>query len=160
VKPLTVVPRILTLCRKGKRSAIPGVWRLGPKACVKPANAGFTLIELIVVFAILGLLITLAIPRYFAHIERAKEATLRQDLNTMRDAIDKFYGDKGRYPDTIEELVSAKYIRNIPVDPITESSTSWKTLQPPADANAKGEVYDVKSGAEGKGADGRPYADW
>jgi general secretion pathway protein G len=122
--------------------------------------AGFTLIELLVVFAILALLVSLAAPRYFAHIEKAKEATLKQDLNIMRDAIDKFYGDKGRYPNTLEELVDAKYIRNLPVDPITESPTTWRAVPPPADANAKGEVYDVKSGAEAKGTDGRPYADW
>jgi general secretion pathway protein G len=122
--------------------------------------AGFTLIELLVVFAILALLVSLAAPRYFAHIERAKEATLKQDLNIMRDAIDKFYGDKGRYPNTLEELVEAKYIRNLPVDPITESATTWRAVPPPADANAKGEVYDVKSGAEAKGTDGKPYADW
>ena len=123
-------------------------------------RAGFTLIELLVVLAILALLVSLAAPRYFAHIERAKEATLRQDLNGMRDAIDKFYGDKGRYPDSLEELVTAKYIRNIPVDPITESASSWRVVPPPAEANAKGEVYDVKSGAEGAGADGAPYGDW
>jgi general secretion pathway protein G len=122
--------------------------------------AGFTLIELLVVFAILALLVSLAVPRYFAHIERAKEATLKQDLSIMRDAIDKFYGDKGRYPDTLEELVKEKYIRNVPVDPITESTTTWSVVPPPEDANAKGQVYDVKSGAEGKGGDGNPYAEW
>jgi general secretion pathway protein G len=128
---------------------------------VRPLAArGFTLIELIVVFAILALLVSLAVPRYFAHIERAKEATLKQDLNTMRDAIDKFFGDKGRYPDTLEELVKEKYIRNIPLDPITQSASTWSVVAPPADANAKGEVYDVKSGAEGKAADGTPYAEW
>lgn len=123
-------------------------------------RSGFTLIELLVVLAILALLLTLAAPRYFAHIERAKEATLKQDLNTMRDAIDKFYGDKGRYPNELEELVKAKYIRNIPVDPITESADTWNVVPPPADANVKGEVYDIKSGAEGNGTDGSPYADW
>jgi general secretion pathway protein G len=138
----------------------PGVWRLGPRACVKAASAAFTLIELLVVFAILALLVSLAVPRYFTHIERAKEATLKQDLSVMRDAIDKFYGDKGRYPDTLEELVEAKYIRSIPVDPITESATTWTVVPPPSDANAKGEVYDVKSGAEGTGAGDKPYADW
>jgi general secretion pathway protein G len=127
---------------------------------VKPAAAGFTLIELIVVFAILALLVTLAVPRYFQHIDRAKEATLKQDLHIMRDAIDKFYGDKQRYPDTLEELVDERYLRNIPVDPITESATSWTVLPPPEDMKAAGEVYDVKSGAEGSGRDGTPYAEW
>jgi general secretion pathway protein G len=131
----------------------PAVQRRGPRA-------GFTLIELLVVFAILALLVTLAVPRYFAHIDRAKEATLKQDLNVMRDAIDKFHGDKGRYPNALEELVEAKYIRNVPVDPITESAATWTVVPPPSEANAKGEVYDVKSGAEGAGADGTPYTEW
>ena len=121
---------------------------------------GFTLIELIVVFAILALLISLAVPRYFTDIERAKEATLRQDLQVMRDAIDKFHGDKGRYPVSLDELVSERYLRGVPVDPITETDTTWRTVPPPADAQAEGELYDVKSGAEGNARDGRPYADW
>jgi len=121
---------------------------------------GFTLIELIVVFAILALLVSLAAPRYFAHIDRAKEATLKQDLHVMRDAIDKFHGDKGRYPATIEELVSEHYLRSVPVDPLTESSTTWRIVPPPVDADVKGELYDVRSGAQGNGKDGRPYADW
>lgn len=127
---------------------------------VKPAQAAFTLIELIVVFAILALLVSLAVPRYFVHIERAKEATLKQDLHIMRDAIDKFFGDKGRYPDELEELVTEKYIRGIPVDPITESAATWTVSPPPEEAKAEGEVYDVKSGAEGNGLDGTPYAEW
>jgi general secretion pathway protein G len=118
----------------------------------------FTLIELIIVLAILALLITIAVPRYFAHIERAKEATLKQDLSVMRDAIDKFHGDKGRYPDSLDELVALRYIRSVPVDPITESVSTWK-LVPPTDSEAKGAMYDVKSGAEGKSQDGRPFAD-
>ena len=114
--------------------------------------------KLIVVLAILSLLLTLAVPRYFAHLERAKETTLKQDLATMRDAIDKFHGDKGRYPDTLTELVTLRYIRGVPVDPITESVSTWKVL-PPADSEAKGAVYDVKSGAEGSSLDGKPFAD-
>ena len=122
-------------------------------------RGGFTLIELIVVLAILSLLLSIAVPRYFAHVERAKEATLKQDLNIMRDAIDKFHGDRGRYPEALEELVTMRYIRNVPVDPITESATSWKVI-PPTDTEAKGSVYDVKSGAEGNGQDGKPFAEW
>jgi general secretion pathway protein G len=126
---------------------------------MKPATAGFTLIELIVVFAILALLISVAVPRYFSHIERAKEATLKQDLSVMRDAIDKFYGDKGRYPETLEELAKERYIRDVPRDPFTDSATSW-TVLPPADAKEKGQVYDVKSGADGKSSDGKAYSEW
>jgi general secretion pathway protein G len=117
------------------------------------------LIELIVVLTVLALLLTIAVPRYYSHIEHAKEATLKQDLSVMRDAIDKFHGDKGRYPDQLDELVSARYIRNIPVDPITESATTWRIV-PPTDTEAKGAVYDIKSGADGKSADGSPYGEW
>jgi len=121
---------------------------------------GFTLIELIVVLAIIALLVSVAIPRYFAHVDHAKEATLRQDLSTMRDAIDKFYGDKGRYPSSLEELVTARYIRNIPVDPMTDSATTWVVLPPPTDMQVKGEVFDVKSGASGKATDGTSISEW
>jgi general secretion pathway protein G len=127
---------------------------------VNPATAGFTLIELIIVMAILALLISIAVPRYFVHIERAKEATLKQDLNVMRDAIDKFYGDKGRYPDALEELAEQRYIRNVPVDPITESNATWDVVAPPPETEAKGNVYDVKSGAQGAASDGSVFADW
>lgn len=136
-----------------------------PKRCssFRAADAearGFTLIELIVVFAILALLVSIAVPRYFAHVDRAKEAALRQDLSVMRDAIDKFYGDKGRYPSDLAEMVSQRYMRVIPVDPITESASTWVTVPPPSDAQVKGEVYDVKSGAEGKAGDGSEYREW
>ena len=133
---------------------------LASRLSARPAASGFTLIELIVVLAVLALLVSIAVPRYFAHVERAKEATLRQDLSVMRDAIDKFYGDKGRYPDALEELVSARYIRSIPVDPITDSTGTWEAVPPPSESDAKGSVYDVRSGAQGKGIDGKVYAEW
>ena len=123
------------------------------------SRTGFTLIELIVVLTVLALLLTIAVPRYFAHIEHAKEATLKQDLMVMRDAIDKFHGDKGRYPDQLDELVSARYIRSIPLDPITESTSTWRVI-PPTDTEAKGAVYDIKSGADGKSVDGTLYSEW
>jgi general secretion pathway protein G len=86
---------------------------------------GFTLIELIVVMTIIALLISIAVPRYFHSVEHAKEATLKQTLSVVRVAIDKFYGDNERYPSSISELVSKKYIRKLPVDPITESTETW-----------------------------------
>jgi general secretion pathway protein G len=125
---------------------------------LRPTAHAFTLIELIIVLAILALLLTIAVPRYFAHVEHAKEATLKQDLAVMRDAIDKFHGDKGRYPDSLEELAALRYIRSVPVDPITDSVSTWKVV-PPTDSEAKGAVYDVKSGAEGNRQDGKPFAD-
>lgn len=122
--------------------------------------AGFTLIELIVVLAILAALLSIAAPRYFMHVERAKEATLMQNLNVIRDAIDKFYADKGRYPEGLEELVTERYLRNLPIDPITDSDTTWVLLPPPLDAQIEGGVYDVRSGAPGEGANGKPFAQW
>ena len=119
---------------------------------------GFTLIELLVVLAVIALLLTIAVPRYFQSLDRSKEAVLKQDLSIMRDAIDKYYGDTGKYPDALEDLVSKKYLRNIPVDPITDSATTWQ-IEPPQDA-ALGSVYDVHSGASGTGKDGSAYGSW
>jgi general secretion pathway protein G len=119
---------------------------------------GFTLIELLVVLSILALLLTLAMPRYFKSVERAKEATLKQDLNTIRDGIDKFYADSGKYPSTLEELVERHYINKLPIDPITESTSTWVIIPP--EPPLEGDVYDVQSGATGKAEDGTKYSDW
>jgi general secretion pathway protein G len=123
-----------------------------------PQNIGFTLIELLVVMSILAMLLTLAVPRYFRSVEKSKEAVLRQDLSTMRDAIDKYYGDMGKYPDSLEDLAIKKYLRSIPLDPITESNLSWVVV-PPENVE-KGSVYDVKSGAQSKALDGSEYQNW
>jgi general secretion pathway protein G len=127
---------------------------------VKPVRprSGFTLIELLVVMAIIALLLTLAIPRYFGSLERSKEAVLREDLYQLRDAIGKYYGDKGKYPDSLDALASEKYLRKVPVDPITESTATWVIVAP--EDPQKGAVYDVKSGAQGKATDGSVYAEW
>jgi general secretion pathway protein G len=119
---------------------------------------GFTLIELLVVLAIVALLLTVAQPRYFKSIERAKEAALRQDLDTLRDGIDKFYADTGQYPDSLESLKERHYINKLPIDPITESSETWVLISP--ESPLEGGVYDVKSGAMGEAKDGSLYADW
>ncbi len=121
-------------------------------------NNGFTLIELLVVMAIIATLLSIAVPRYFHSLEKSKEAVLKEDLNIMRDAIDKFYGDNGKYPDALDDLVSKKYLRAIPPDPITDSATSW-VVTPPEDA-LSGSVYDIHSGATGNGRDGQPYIAW
>jgi len=118
---------------------------------------GFTLIEMLVVMAIIGGLLALAAPRYFQHVDRAKETVLRSDLAGMRDALDKFFADTGRYPANLEELVASRYLRKVPPDPITESTSSWRVVAP-ADP-ALGGVYDVKSGADGVTRDGRPYGE-
>lgn len=124
----------------------------------KQARQGFTLIELLVVITIIALLLTIAVPRYFGGVDRAKEAVLQEDLATMRDALDKFYADTGKYPATLDELVSRRYLRKIPVDPITDSAETWETI-PPEDPLLGG-VYDVKSGAIGTSRDGKPYNEW
>lgn len=124
----------------------------------KHRDTGFTLIELMVVMTIIALLLTIAVPRYLSSVERSKEAVLHSDLSTMREAIDKYYGDRAKYPDTLDELVSGKYLRNLPQDPFTESPTTWVVVPP--DDPAKGGVYDVKSGAPGKARDGTPYSEW
>jgi type II secretion system protein G len=120
---------------------------------------GFTLIELLVVMAIIGTLLAIALPRYFGSVEKSKEVTLKQSLAVMRDAIDKFYADTGRYPEAIAELAEKRYLRGVPIDPFTESEKTWIAVPPPESA-AKGAVYDVRSGAEGSARDGSAYAAW
>lgn len=119
---------------------------------------GFTLIELLVVMAIIATLLTIAAPRYFSHLARVKEAVLRADLREMRDAVDKFHGDTGKYPAALEELIGRKYLRKIPPDPLTESAATW-VIFPPEDRE-QGGVYDVRSGAVGVGSDGTLYTEW
>lgn len=119
---------------------------------------GFTLIELLVVMAVIALLLTLISPRYFDSVQRSKEAVLRQNLHALRDVIDKYHGDNGRYPDALSDLIAKKYIREIPRDPITDSAGSWIIVPP--DAPNSGGVYDVHSGAEGLSRDGSAYKDW
>lgn len=120
---------------------------------------GFTLIEILVVLAIIATLLSLVAPRYFHSLQRAKENTLKHDLITMRDAIDKFYSDRNSYPDQLDELVQYKYLRAIPEDPITESNVSW-VIVPPTDIESKGSIYDIQSGSQGISVDGSPYASW
>jgi general secretion pathway protein G len=119
---------------------------------------GFTLVELLVVMAIIALLLTLAVPRYFKSVTRAEETVLRENLTLMRDAVDKYYADNAKYPPDLQELVTKRYLRKIPDDPITGNAASWVVV-PPADPE-KGGVYDVKSGAPGNSLAGTPYAEW
>lgn len=117
---------------------------------------GFTLVELLVVMAIVAVLLSIAAPRYFQHLERAREAALVETLLVTRDAIDRFYGDTGRYPKDLDELVSRRYLRALPFDPVTERSDSW-VIVPPPEATGAG-VWDVHSGAEGTSRGGEPFA--
>ena len=122
------------------------------------ARRGFTLIELLVVMAIIATLLAVSVPRYFRSVDHAREAALKQDLAVMRDAIDKHHADTGRYPGTLDELVAKRYLRRIPVDPITESADSWVIVPP--DNRELGAVYNVASGAAGNARDGTPFASW
>ena len=120
--------------------------------------SGFTLIELLVVMAIIAILISIAAPRYFNSVDKSKENVLKQDLSVMREAIDKYYADHDKYPDALEDLVSKKYIRKMPVDPLTESATTWVTVAP--ENSELGGVFDLHSGAQGNGRDGTAYSSW
>lgn len=120
--------------------------------------SGFTLVELLVVLAIIALLLTIASPKYFNSIEKSKDATLKQSLNVVRESIDKFYADNGQYPKTLDDLVEKKYIRKLPVDPITESTETWVLVAP--EPPLEGNIADIHSGALGAAKDGTPYASW
>ena len=119
---------------------------------------GFTLIELLVVLAIVATLLTLALPRYFGSVDKSKEAVLKENLFQMRDAISRYHADKGRYPETLDALASDKYLRKVPLDPITESTSTWVPVR--SEDSQKSGVYDVKSGAVGKASDGSEYGQW
>jgi general secretion pathway protein G len=121
-------------------------------------NRGFTLIELLVVLGIVALLLTLAVPRFFPSVDKTKETILAENLRTMRAVIDQFYADTGRYPDSLDQLVEKKYLPRLPFDPVLDSDAGW-VLVPPEDP-ARGNVYDIRSGAEGKGRNGKPYSEW
>jgi len=121
-------------------------------------KTGFTLIELLVVLAVIATLLTIALPRYFSGLEKSREALLQQDLAMLRETLDKYYGDKGKYPDALDELVSSKYLRKLPVDPMTDSNATWVSIPP--DQPELGGVYDVRSGAEGVARDGTAYQNW
>jgi len=121
-------------------------------------RGGFTLIELLVVMTIIGVLLTLAVPRYFRTVERSKETVLRRDLATVRESIDRYYGDLGQYPDALPALVDKHYIRNVPVDPFTKSAETWLLVQ--SDDPDHPGVRDIHSGSPEIGADGSPFVSW
>ena len=118
-------------------------------------NKGFTLVELLVVLAIISLLLTIALPRYFSSVDKSKEVALRENLQVLRSGIDKYYADKGEYPAALADLVAQRYFRKVPLDPVTESATTWQLL-PSVDAEKPG-VADIRSGAKGKTRDGIPF---
>lgn len=135
-------------------------------------RSGFTVIELLVVLAAIGLLLAIAAPRYVQHVDRAREVALKENLRRMRVAIDQFHADQGRYPVGLDELVARHYLRAVPQDPLTQRIDTWSVVPPsiessePAppttnslqsDATA---VFDVRSGASGRASDGSEYRAW
>lgn len=122
---------------------------------VRRQAAGFTLIELLVVLAAIGLLVGIVAPRYARHVDQAREVALKHNLAGVRDSIDKFYTDRGRYPSGLDELVRTEYLRALPIDPITNREDTWTPVP-----DARGGVRDIRSGAPGVGMDGTAYASW
>ena len=130
---------------------------------MRPSQLGFTMIELLVVLSLIVILATMGMTQYRNSVVHAKEAVLKQDLFQMRDAIDQYYADKGQYPTTLDALASEGYLRKLPEDPFTKSSTTWQTVPAEPDPNnptAEPGVFDVKSGSEASALDGTKYADW
>jgi general secretion pathway protein G len=126
-------------------------------------ESGFTLIELMVVAAILIVLASLGLVQYRNSVVRARESVLKEDLFRMRDAIDQYYADKMQYPATLEALVTGGYMRKVPDDPFTMSASTWQTVpsEPdPNNPNSAPGIYDVKSGSEATALDNTKYADW
>lgn len=128
-----------------------------PRPRAPAARAGFTLIELLVVLAIIATLIMLALPRYTQSTDVARDRVLIENLRITRDAIDKFYGDKGRYPDSLDELVEQRYLRDRPMDPVLEKSDGWRIIAP--HEGLKGQVADIKSTAPGNTTEGKAYGE-
>lgn len=142
----------------------------------RKSAAGFTLIELLIVMTIIGILAAISVPNYQGGVIKAREAVLREDLYGLRSAIDQFYADTGRYPDTLKEMVEQRYLREVPMDPFTRSNDAWVTVAPPPPppvisttgtttssgglAPPKGNVYDVHSGSKLVGLNNIPYNEW
>jgi general secretion pathway protein G len=130
---------------------------------LKRLEPGFTMIEIIIVVAIIGILTTMGMTQYRQSVIYSRESVLKTDLFQLRDAIDQYYADKGTYPSSLDALVSDGYVRKLPEDPFTKSSSSWQTVPAEPDPNnptAEAGVYDVKSGSDATALDGTKYAEW
>jgi general secretion pathway protein G len=123
---------------------------------VERQESGFTLLELMIVVSIIGILATFAVPSYRQSVVKAREAVLQQDLATMRDVLDQYRADRGKYPPSLKEIVTAGYLRAVPVDPITRSASTWQEIVDETD----GGIFDVHSGADLVASNGTPYNQW
>ena len=127
------------------------------------AIRGFTLVELLVVISLISILAAMGLVQYKNSVTRTEESVLKTDLFRVRDAIDQYYADKGKYPASLDALVSDGYLRKVPEDPFTQSSDTWQTVPAEADPNnpsSEPGIYDIKSGAQGTALDGSSYSDW
>jgi general secretion pathway protein G len=134
--------------------------RRPPLGARRPALRGFTLIELMIVITIIGILITIAQPSYNRAITAAKEATLKENLFILRDAIDQYYADNAKYPPSLTDLAEKKYIRRVPKDPVTGSAETWTLVYFTDEQGQQQGILDLKSGSEAVAMDGTPYNEW
>jgi len=129
----------------------------------KSSEHGFTLIELLIVMTIIGILASIVVPNYQRNLIKAREAVLMEDLYQMRRAIDAYFADHIKYPESLDDLVASKYLRDIPRDPFTQSTETWEEIPPTPSIEgemAEGGLEDVKSGSDLVGLNGIPYRDW
>ena len=136
------------------------------KRSARPRESGFTMVEMLIVVALIGIVASIALPSYRNATLKARESVLREDLWVMRDVIDQYFSDRGKYPESLDALVEAGYLRVIPADPMTRSRESWVTeTEPigedaPEEENVEPGITDVRSGADGTGLDGTEYSSW
>ena len=149
------------LIKNGKRTGVRGQGSgvSKPTTDHRPltTNRGFTLIELMIVMTLIGILAAIAQPQFHQYTVRAREAVLKENLFTLREVIDQYYGDKGKYPDDLQELVDNRYIRQVPEDPFTKSAETWVTVPPDT---GEGGIFDVHSGSDLIALNGTPYNEW
>src|SRR5258706_942817 len=144
--------------RQGLGATGAGRGKVKRSTVLSGPSRAFALVELLVVLAILAFLLSIAVPRYFGSLDRSKETVLRENLFQVRESLDKYFADTGKYPDRIEDLVTRRYLRSAPIDPVTGSATTWVVV-PPRELD-RGGVFDIRSGAAGNGKDGTAYRDW
>jgi len=138
----------------------PGKRPLGSRLSALGSPSGFTLIELMIVITIIGILITLAQPSYNRAVTAAKEATLKENLFILRDAIDQYYADNAKYPPSLTDLAEKKYIRRVPKDPVTGSAETWSLVYFTDEQGQQQGIFDLKSGSEAIALDGTRYNEW